>query len=90
LTSPRPRRAWREEALQALAPDTAGAEVKAGGAGASFGSWREGTPISGSPQEPEVNGGVGALVQATGADDADGGVVGRELLVLLERLAKGV
>jgi len=37
-----------------------------------------------------VNGGAGALMYTTGADDADDSVVGRELLVLMGRLAKGV
>ena len=48
-----------------------------------------GTTRSGGLKNPIVKSGAGALAHVSGADDADGGVVGRELLVLLERLAKG-
>jgi hypothetical protein len=43
-----------------------------------------------SLENPKVNRGAGAFVHSSGANDTDGGVVNRELLVLLERLAKGV
>jgi len=44
----------------------------------------------GALKNPKVNGGASAFKRTTGANHADGSVVGRELLVLLERLAKGV
>lgn len=44
----------------------------------------------GALKNSKVNGGACVLVHPTGADDPNGGVVNRELFVLLERLAKGV
>ena len=44
----------------------------------------------GALKNPKVNGDAGTLVYASRADDADGGVVDCEFLVLLERFAKGM
>jgi len=44
----------------------------------------------GALKNPKVNGDASAFKRSIGANDADGSVVGRELLVLLERLTKGV
>jgi len=72
--------------------DAAEEEAEAGSASAPFGCvvWRPAHLDRGALENPKVNGDTGIIAHAAGADDANSGVVWRELLVLLECLAEGV